>query len=62
VFCPTCGTRIGSWRTNGTAAGIALVLFDDRNAFSPTDHIWISEKTDWVRIADELPQFSEGPL
>jgi hypothetical protein len=62
VFCPACGTRIGSWRTNGTAAGIALVLFDDRNAFSPTDHIWISEKTDWVRIADELPQFSEGPL
>jgi hypothetical protein len=60
VFCPACGTRIGSRRTNGTAAGIALVLFDDRNAFSPTDHIWISEKIDWVKIADGLPQFPEG--
>lgn len=61
VFCQTCGTRIGSWRTNGTAAGIALALFDDRNAFSPTDHIWISEKIDWLRLADDLPQFAEGP-
>lgn len=60
VFCQTCGTRIGSWRTNGTAAGIALALFDDRNAFSPTDHIWISEKIDWLRLADDLPQFAEG--
>ncbi|MDQ8729989.1 GFA family protein [Bradyrhizobium sp. LHD-71] len=60
VFCSQCGTRIGSWRVNGTAAGLALALFDDRNAFSPTDHIWVSEKLDWVRITDELPQFPEG--
>ena len=61
VFCQACGTRIGSWRVNGTAAGVALALFDDRNAFSPTDHIWVSEKIDWVRVSDELPQFREGP-
>lgn len=61
VFCTRCGTRIGSWRTNGTAAGIALTLFDDRNAFAPTEHIWVSEKIEWVRIADGLPQFGEGP-
>lgn len=61
VFCQTCGTRIGSRRTNGTAAGIALALFDERNIFSPTDHIWISEKIDWVRLADDLPQYAEGP-
>jgi hypothetical protein len=61
VFCRQCGTRIGSWRSNGTAAGIALALFDDRNAFAPTEHIWVSEKIDWVRISDELPAFSESP-
>jgi len=61
VFCPKCGTRLGHWRTNGTAAGIALTLFDDRNAFRPTEHIWVSRKLDWVTIADGLPQFPEGP-
>ena len=24
VFCPRCGTRLFSWRRNGTAAGVAL--------------------------------------
>ena len=30
--------------SNGTAAGIALAVFDDRNAFAPTEHIWVSRK------------------
>jgi hypothetical protein len=60
VFCRQCGTRLGAWRTNGTAAGVALALFDDRNAFLPTDHIWVSEKIGWVKAAEELPQFPEG--
>jgi hypothetical protein len=60
IFCRQCGTRLGTWRTNGTAAGIALALFDDRNTFSPTEHIWVSEKIDWVKVADDLPTFPEG--
>lgn len=60
VFCPKCGTRIGSRRTNGTAAGVALALFDDRNVFQPTEHIWVSRKMHWVTLADGLPQFAEG--
>ena len=48
MFCTSCGTRLFSWRTNGTAAGVALAAFDDRNAFAPTEHIWVSEKIDWV--------------
>ena len=62
VFCKTCGTRLMSWRTNGTAAGIALAVFDDRHAFAPTEHIWVSEKMNWVKIDDGLPQYPEGPL
>ena len=61
VFCKQCGTRVFSWRRNGTAAGIALATFDDRNAFAPTEHIWVSEKIDWVRLNDGLPQYPEGP-
>jgi hypothetical protein len=57
VFCKTCGTRLMSWRTNGTAAGVALATFDDRNAFAPTEHIWVSEKMHWVKFDDGLPQY-----
>ena len=59
VFCKTCGTRLMSWRTNGTAAGVALATFDDRNAFAPTEHIWVSEKMHWVTLDDGLPQHPE---
>ena len=59
VFCKTCGTRLFSRRTNGTAVGVALATFDDRNAFAPAEHIWVSEKMDWVRLDDGLPQYPE---
>jgi len=56
VFCKKCGTRLFSWRRNGTAAGVALATFDDRNAFAPTAHIWVQEKPDWLKLDDGLPQ------
>ena len=57
VFCMTCGTRLFAWRRDGTAAGVALATFDDRNAFAPTEHIWVAEKIAWVRLDDGLPQY-----
>jgi hypothetical protein len=60
VFCKACGTRLFSWRKNGTAAGVALATFDDRNAFAPTEHIWVTEKMDWVKLDDGLPQYPQG--
>ena len=59
MFCPHCGTRLFSWRTSRPVVGVALAAFDDRNAFAPTEHIWVSEKIDWVRIDDGLPQYQE---
>ena len=60
VFCKSCGTRLFAWRRNGTAVGVALATFDNRNAFAPTEHIWVSEKIDWVRFDDGLPQYQQG--
>jgi hypothetical protein len=57
VFCKHCGTRLFSWRRNGTLAGVALATFDDRNAFAPTEHIWVSEKLAWLNLDDGLPQY-----
>ena len=62
VFCPKCGTRLFSWRKVGaTRAGIALAAFDDRNAFAPTDHMWVTEKMEWVKLNDGLPCYPETP-
>ena len=60
VFCKRCGTRLFTWRKNGTAAGVALATFDDRNAFAPTEHIFVTEKLAWLKFDDGLPQYSEG--
>jgi hypothetical protein len=60
VFCRKCGTRLFSRRTNGTVVGVALATFDDRNAFQPTEHIWLSEKMNWVQIDDGLKQYPES--
>ena len=60
VFCTRCGTRLFSWRTDGTAAGVAVATFDDPNAFAPTEHIFVSTKVDWVRLDDGLPQHQES--
>ena len=57
VFCKRCGTRLFSWRRNGTLAGVALTTFDDRNAFAPTEHIWVSEKLAWLKLDDRLTQY-----
>jgi hypothetical protein len=60
VFCKACGTTLFSWRRNGTAAGVALAAFDDRNAFAPTEQIWVSEKMDWVGVDEGVTQYTQG--
>ena len=57
VFCKTCGTRLFAWRKSPAVAGVALAVFDDRNAFVPTAHIWVAEKMAWVKLDDGLPQY-----
>ena len=61
VFCIRCGTRLFSWRKDGTGVGVALATFDDRNAFAPTEHIFVSEKMNWLKCDDGLPQYPERP-
>jgi hypothetical protein len=59
VFCKKCGARLFAWRKSPAVAGVALAAFDDRNAFAPTEHIWVSEKMDWVKLDDGLPQYPQ---
>jgi hypothetical protein len=57
VFCKSCGTRLFAWRKKPAVAGVALAPFDDRNALTPTDHTWVTEKMEWVKLDDGLPQY-----
>src|SRR5258708_36362757 len=50
VFCKTCGTRVFSWRSNGTLAGGALAGFVDPNACAPTEHIWVPVPMLWGKL------------
>ena len=59
VFCKKCGARLFAWRKSPAVAGVALAAFDERNAFAPTEHIWVSEKMDWVKLDDGLPQYPQ---
>jgi hypothetical protein len=59
VFCKKCGTRLFARRTKAGTIGIALATFDDRHAFAPTEHIWVTEKMNWLRLDDGLPQYPE---
>jgi hypothetical protein len=59
VFCKECGTRLFARRTNGTYIGVSVAVMDDRNAFVPTEHIWVSEKVGWLSLNDGLPQHLE---
>jgi hypothetical protein len=59
VFCKVCGTRLFARRTNGTYIGVSVAAMDDRNAFVPTEHIWVSEKLHWLNLNDGLPQYPE---
>ncbi|HTG05408.1 MAG TPA: hypothetical protein VK635_15280 [Bradyrhizobium sp.] len=52
--------RLFCWRKNGTAAAVALAVFNDRNAFAPTGHIRVREKINWVKLEDGLPQYPEA--
>jgi hypothetical protein len=50
VFCTRCGTRLFSWRKDGSGVGVAL---------APTEHIFVAEKIDWLKCDDGLPQYPE---
>lgn len=59
MFCTECGTRLFARRTNGTYIGVSITAMDDRNAFVPTEHIWVSEKIEWLSLNDGLPKHPE---
>ena len=61
LFCPRCGSRIGTDRPVSANTSLALSLFDDQTAFKPDCHFFVASKAPWLTLADELPQYPEWP-
>ncbi len=58
-FCSNCGSSLfwhpEGWETISVAAG----SLDDPTRLHTLGHIWLSQKSDYYTIEDELPQFVE---
>jgi hypothetical protein len=36
-----------------------ISLFDDPDAFMPTNHLWYKDRIAWFDVADDLPRYNE---
>ena len=62
TFCGRCGTPLTYWTTTyGRTIDVTTCSLDDPEAFPPVGHVWTSHSLSWVKLADGLPCFEEGP-
>jgi hypothetical protein len=40
---------------------VTTCSLDEPDAFPPVCHVWTSHKLSWLKLADGLPGFEEGP-
>jgi hypothetical protein len=59
-FCKHCGSSL-TFQASGedTTIDIALGTLDEAPGLSPSAHIHVASKADWVEICDGLPQFPD---
>ena len=61
-FCRVCGSPILSkFAANPAYYGLPLGALDDDPGIRPALHVHVAGKAPWFTIADDLPQFPEGP-
>lgn len=62
TFCGRCGTPLTYWKTSyGETMDVTTCSLDDPEVFPPVGHVWTNHKLGWVKLADGLPCFEEGP-
>jgi len=56
-FCGTCGTTVSYCHDDfRDEIDIAAATLDDAEALTPDDHIWVTDRLSWLKVADGLPQ------
>lgn len=61
TFCPHCGTQLTFELDSAPQEEIDITIcsLDEPERVAPADHIYVSSKLSWVKLSDELPQFSQ---
>ena len=59
-FCRLCGSTMFSERSSIGAVGLTMGTLDEPDRFFPAEHIWVSSKQAWIKLADGVPQHQEG--
>ena len=62
LFCSRCGSSIAAKRKDGSVIGISIALFDNGEAFTPTEHTWVSEKAIWCDFDDALMKYPRNSV
>jgi hypothetical protein len=61
-FCPRCGSQIFAERkSRPDAISIALGSFDQLDGIFPTEHVWVSDRQEWLSIPSNVKQHRETP-
>lgn len=61
-FCGECGTPLTfQYDAHPHWIDIAHGTLDDPEAVQPAAHIWCRSRLSWVKLADDLPCYEEGP-
>ncbi|MBN1240094.1 MAG: GFA family protein [Gammaproteobacteria bacterium] len=60
-FCRQCGGKVPRVSVERGFAVVPAGTLDTDPGMKPQAHIFVGSKAPWVEIADDLPQFAEGP-
>jgi hypothetical protein len=60
-FCPRCGTQL-TFEGDATPdeLDVTTCSLDDPERVPPADHVYTSTRLAWVKLADGLPEYTEG--
>ena len=57
--CASCGTSISYQHVERPGeVDVTLASLDDPSSIKPAAHIWVEDKLPWLKIGDDLPQYS----
>jgi len=59
THCKLCGSPLYSVVRDGAFVHVTMGTLVDDPTIRPTEHIFVSSKTPWFTISDDLPQYEE---
>ncbi len=58
--CPSCGTQLTFKRDDLDEIDVTVCSLDAPGQLPPRDHTYVSSQLRWVRLADDLPRYSQA--